>query len=87
MTDEVSADGPRYKHDCDQCVYLGRAWHVDLYFHGSNVRALQTVVARQSDEPSDYESGIGMPSMGLYEATRRAVARGLLEADSLKVYG
>lgn len=80
---------PRYAHDCDECVYLGRSWHVDLYFHPSDVPALRTVVARHGDNGEDYESGIGTdaPSVGIYEATRRAVAQGLLSRDALRTFG
>jgi hypothetical protein len=80
---------PRYTHDCDTCIYMGRAWHVDLYFHpGSKGYPHDvTAVARFGSDGPDYESGIGSGSMGVYEAVRRAIERGYLPDDALKLYG
>jgi hypothetical protein len=48
-----------YKHDCNQCVYLGEDSTedknvVDMYF--CYQEGIPTIIARNSDEPSDYSS-------------------------------
>ena len=47
-----------YQHDCGKCIYLGSIDGVDLYFHPAS-DCTQTVVARYSDNPCDYSSGLG----------------------------
>ena len=51
----------QYKHDCTTCIFLGRdiipqgekpSQFVDLYLHQDNVE--NSLIARYSDEPSDY---------------------------------
>ena len=79
---------PRYTHDCTDCIYMGRLWHLDLYFHpgdGAHPTDL-TVVARFGSDGPDYESGIGSQSMGVYVAVQRAVERGYLPASALELY-
>jgi len=51
---------PAYIHDCDKCIYLGSyvddkevAW--DLYCCGNGS---PTIIARYSNEPTHYVSGI-----------------------------
>ena len=57
----------RYEHDCNQCVYLGQYGNADLYACGPDAeesdedcceKVLDTVLARYSDDPADYASGI-----------------------------
>ena len=71
---------PRYDHDCDSCVFLGSHRLHDLYFcpqHG-----IPTIIARFSDEPSDYYSGMSFGKNKIIEplfaAYRKAVDRGLI---------
>ena len=50
---------PRWKHDCDECSFLGRVsmpgWRpADLYCHHTNPSGHVTVLARFSDEGPDY---------------------------------
>lgn len=86
MTPEGSA--ARYEHDgCDGCVFLGGMEAVeglrpalDLWFCPQG-GSLPTVIARFSDDPPDYESGIHGNSEPLIEARRRARERGLLDAQ------
>jgi hypothetical protein len=77
-------EAPRFRHDCPDCVFLGRSedggW--DLYYC-SQTRAGQ-LVARNGDHPQQTHStslGYARDSMCSYpylaEAYRRAVARGL----------
>lgn len=45
---------PRYQHDCENCIFMGKDGRYDLYFcprvdHGS-------VIARFGDDPGDYGS-------------------------------
>lgn len=70
----------RYKHDCTECIPLGEFHKTDLYYCEKGFEP--TVIARRSDEGSDYESGMkfatkeGSPL--LYEAKMRAVAKGYI---------
>lgn len=68
---------PRYEHDCTWCVFLGQYGDNDLYFcpGGGN----PTVIARHSDEGSDYQSGLGINMPDLVEAERRARLQGLIQ--------
>lgn len=57
----MTADGPRFEHDCRRCEFLGHVLGHDLYFHPSaptEILAGSTVIARASSEPSDYQSGL-----------------------------
>jgi hypothetical protein len=76
---------PQYKHDCETCVFLGRFTdnstytggvdrEYDLYYHQGTIET--TVVARFSDEGSDYSSGLFGFNPARVEAARRAIARG-----------
>ena len=73
---------PRHKHDCDQCDYLGQYEGADLYFCG---KSLPTVIARYSDEPSDYTSGLEIAKTGLnsalWAAYQEALKRGFIKED------
>lgn len=85
MTTSAAGTTPRFTHDCDCCHFLGTlqasTGPCDLYAH---VNGVPTVIARYSDEPSDYASGLcfsyGMNPV-LTEARNRAVAQGLLPFD------
>lgn len=69
----------RYVHDCDQCIYLGRSSNdiFDLYFHHANGEL--TIIARFSDRPADYKSGLAFREIDpdLAEAYRMAEIRDL----------
>jgi hypothetical protein len=83
-------EGPRFTHDCETCIFLGRfddgkdGQQADLYFHDSSPGG-KTVIARYSGEGSNYVSGL--PLVGkvevLTEAFRRAEERGLVSRDDL----
>jgi hypothetical protein len=45
---------PRWKHDCDECVFLGTTNYGDVWMHDGPTHI--TLISRKSDEPSDYES-------------------------------
>lgn len=47
---------PQFKHDCDQCRFLGTFNDHDLYFCSKGSGA--TVIARWSDNGPDYTSGL-----------------------------
>lgn len=70
---------PQWAHDCDDCVFLGQHDDVDLYYCEAKGPGI-TLIARHSDEPSDYNSGLCFISSipVITEAARRAVAKGLL---------
>jgi hypothetical protein len=74
-------DAPLYRHDCDNCTFLGRFDDnerlviFDLYYCPQST--LATVVARFGDESHEYLSG-PFETPELLEARLRAKARGLL---------
>ena len=72
----------RYKHDCDKCKFLGEWFEYDLYFHPAE-HGIETIVARSSDVPEDYISGIDLIRYfpALREAKRRAQEAGFLNKD------
>ena len=82
--------GPLYKHDCNLCVYLGICIDhsqknefqplVDLYYHDAGN---PTVLARYSDEPGDYSSGLlfATSTHVLKEAYKRAKCHGLIRPE------
>jgi hypothetical protein len=58
-----------YQHDCDSCHYLGTFFGIDAHnpMKGDSLQDLYvcnekgsnpTIIARASDEPSDYASGL-----------------------------
>lgn len=49
----MSKQGPRYKHDCDACVFLCRWEEFDLYFCPPPTT---TVLARYGDDGHQYAS-------------------------------
>ncbi len=50
---------PIYKHDCKACVYLGEYRAHDLYYCNPHGVSAVVVVARFSDNPADFVSGVG----------------------------
>lgn len=75
---------PAWEHDCEDCIFLGRANGdevVDLYYC-PNARPWPTLIARFSDEPHDYISGLvfGMCNLDerLAQAYRIAMETNLL---------
>ena len=80
---------PMFVHPpCPQCVFLG--WYkkpgtligeADLYFCAQG--GIPTVIARFSNEPGDYQSGLPLSESlpWLSEAARRALDQGLLKPD------
>jgi len=85
-------DSPKYKHDCENCIYLGSLEEeniiYDLYIC-PNGKAISTVIARFSSNGPDYYSGLifakeyeknpnnnSMHGKILYECLKRAHKRG-----------
>ena len=87
---QISDSKPKYKHDCDKCIFLGNVKHslirnigvdrdsVDLYVH-TNPVAL-TVLYRWGDHGPDYVSGLDFsisdPFLAL--AAVRALVKGYI---------
>lgn len=74
----------KFVHDCKKCVFLGTYQNTfDLYFCDKQGPTRPTVIARHSDKPEDYLSGLyfatkdGLES--LYEAKKRAIKLKLLK--------
>lgn len=78
MATDITIDGPKFVHDDDHCTFLGHFEGADLY-HCDQGGVLPTLIARHSDQDSDYVSGLCFadrdPQIG--EAKRRAEALGL----------
>lgn len=65
---------PAYKHDCDDCLFLGHWQGLDLYFCPNE----PTVIARGGDEGPNYTSGLNCEPPALVEAQERAVRLGFV---------
>jgi ribosomal protein S27AE len=71
---------PRYANDCPQCVFLGHHDNFDLYYCPRGGVG-STVLARWSDRPDAYKSGMPLSHEGDLELTiarHAAIARGLM---------
>ena len=68
---------PRYKHDCDECTFLGPYRGFDLYVCD------WTVIARFGDDDPDYKSGLEVSKSddALGMALRRATEIGIDPRD------
>lgn len=72
---------PQHKHDCAQCVFLGRMGSYDLYFHDGGERPIFTTLVARDGEAGEYISGLpfsrpGGGSPELQEARHRAMKAG-----------
>ena len=67
-----------YRHDCDQCTFLGQFNEHDLYYCGQH--GIPTVIARFGDMGSEYYSGLAIADQipALAEAKKRAKEMGFL---------
>jgi hypothetical protein len=81
---------PNYEHDCDECTFLGsipRAGSsgvpIDLWAHWGERIGERTVISRWSDNPAQYQSGIGAHHYSIDEALERAVALGVIPTEIL----
>jgi hypothetical protein len=74
----------RFQHDCSCCIFVGQHNGQDLYYCPSG-GVPATVIARRSDEPSDYSSGMVFAVRGDIEelkvALNRAVELGLCDEN------
>lgn len=78
---------PKFTHDCDHCIYLGRFIKHDLYVC-QRFNIIDTVLARYGEEENNYISGLDYAMLYgsklssnqsgriLFEALKRATARG-----------
>jgi hypothetical protein len=77
---------PLFRHTCSACKFLGTAErdgrHFDLYFCDQG-HLIPTVIARGSNQPHDYTSGMSLVAHDalLFEAFERAKRRGFIPAD------
>jgi hypothetical protein len=76
---------PQWEHDCEYCVWLGRHGDLDLWYHpegvGRGPQKFETLIARESDDPSDYISGMHLVGLDgdITEAHARAFKKGLIK--------
>ena len=75
MSENSAIPDPIYKHDCDNCIYLGsypKGVDYDLYL----CEAGKTLVARWGSEGYQYDSGLALIThdFAIAAAARRALA-------------
>jgi hypothetical protein len=72
---------PRFQHDCSDCTFLGYGFYqrapVDWYVCKVPQDGLRTVIARRSDELSDYASGVIGETVEPHPVVIAALAHGL----------
>ncbi len=51
---------PIYKHDCDECVFLGGLKEARLDFYYCPQEGRPTVIVRYGHEPWEYRSGLAL---------------------------
>lgn len=56
MSGDSSADRPRYRHDHDDCTWLGRQGNEDVYYCTQG-GVMPTIIFRWGELPEDYNSG------------------------------
>jgi hypothetical protein len=57
--DPFKCGPPRFKHDCDKCIYLGQVDDCDAYLCVDTENGgMSDIIWRHSDEPSDNGSNI-----------------------------
>jgi len=68
---------PIYEHYCDNCVFLGTYNNKDLYYCPVG---RTTVIARNSSDPGDYQSGMVFADIDLDLGIAKFIAerKGLL---------
>ena len=70
---------PLYKHDCNDCIYLGSDETRDYYFCKKRSLSVEgSLIIRYSDKPSDYSS---MPK----DIVKRGLANNSLTEDTVFV--
>lgn len=85
---QITSEQPRYQHDCEKCVWLGRYNEYDLYACGKpstegNDEILEkvivnSIIARRSSKPEDYKSGTCFAFSGKSPELEQALARVVL---------
>jgi hypothetical protein len=77
---------PKFKHDCEVCIFLGHHDDYDLYYHPDMV--MDTLIARFGDGGPEYASGIPFygKSQAITKAGNLAVAAGLISRGRLSEY-
>ena len=61
MTDYlIRHKAPVFKHDCNECVFLGHTIGHDFYYCGSEDGTVETYIARYSSEGPSCVSGTAL---------------------------
>jgi len=58
---------PKFKHDCEKCIFLGHYNEKDLYFCDQN-STNPTLIQRYSDDSGDYFSAIAIVNDSLVQS-------------------
>jgi hypothetical protein len=84
---------PKYKHDCIDCKFLGTKKYqdkeYDLYYcNPTKDISSGTLIARFSDEGSEYSSGTGFATIKpiIALAAVRAMVLGYLDIEELRLH-
>lgn len=72
---------PKYKHDCDACIFLGNYADRDLYICFRDSVDGYTVISRWSSEGANYSSGAVFGKISLHEGGRRLRIAHLIAED------
>jgi hypothetical protein len=77
---EETIEEPKFDHDCNRCIFLGSYEGNDLYYCCINPR-LETIIARHSNKPDDYTSGLFLYRVDplITEGVMRAKSKGYLQ--------
>lgn len=73
----MEEEKPKFKHDCEDCVFMGRHNDHDLYYCAQS--SIPTVVARYGSDGPEYKSGLVLADFDeeLGVARDRAELKGL----------
>lgn len=75
---------PRYQHDCNRCVFLGKNGEHDLYVCAKDM-VIETIIARYSSNGPDYCSGLLFGVENLIPELTDALAKSLMLGYTLSV--
>lgn len=82
--ENFSKTKPKFKHDCPDCMFLGRHMGTDLYYCPQAGNG--TIIVRYSSEPSDNSSGIVFGQMAVTNGEfNRPIAQAYMRAKALNL--
>jgi len=76
---------PKFKHDCEKCIFLDTTDNTDLYYCG---KARETIIARWSSDGPDYHSmpiSVLKTIVGIKQDPLRILQKGYAKAKIKKL--